>query len=290
MPTRRGWAGLVALLLCGASIAQEKTVATNGTPGAADSGGLATIVARMDEAAQRNRERYRPYVLIREFKLFSNDPQKPAAQVRAETSFVPPSKREFRILDQSGSSRGEGIVRRLLESESNAASSQSGTVSNDNYEFTLHGEASMNGRSCYLLELKARRKEQELVNGQAWVDKETFLIHRIEGEMAKLPSWWLRSVHVAITFEPVSGMWLPTATTAIADVKVAGRRVFMWRALSLQTDTRQTDTRPTDSGRGDGVRAESVEAALKREPSQKSRIAMLPLVALPPPAMVPNRR
>jgi hypothetical protein len=167
VPTRRGWAGLVALLLCGASIAQEKTVATNGTPGAADSGGLATIVARMDEAAQRNRERYRPYVLIREFKLFSNDPQKPAAQVRAETSFVPPSKREFRILDQSGSSRGEGIVRRLLESESNAASSQSGTVSNDNYEFTLHGEASMNGRSCYLLELKARRKEQELVNGQA---------------------------------------------------------------------------------------------------------------------------
>jgi hypothetical protein len=64
-----------------------------------------------------------------------------------------------------------------------------------NYDFRLIGEVEVKGRRCYALELLARRKDKNLVRGVVWVDSETYLLHRMEGEPAKTPSWWLKNVH-----------------------------------------------------------------------------------------------
>jgi hypothetical protein len=195
----------------------------------------------MELAANNSRERAYSYVLTREFQIFAKEQSNPYSQVLADVTFVPPSSKTFEILSHSGSSRGEGIVRRLLETESKAASSGDGEVTRDNYDFVLLGETFLAGKHCYLLGLSAKRPDQRLLNGQVWVDADTYEIRRIEGEMAKLPSWWLRSVNVEISFASVGGMWMQTAMTAVAEVRIVGKRTFTSQVLSLRmaSDERQ---------------------------------------------------
>ena len=84
-------------------------------------------------------------------------------------------------------------------------------------------EADVSGQRCYVLELLPRRKEQHLLRGDIWVDADTYLLRRFEGELAKSPSWWVRDVSVTFIYGDVGGMWLQTATEAAADVRILGR-------------------------------------------------------------------
>jgi hypothetical protein len=203
-------------------------------PPHASAADLQTIVIRMEKTATASRERAYPYVLTRKFQIFAKTEAQPYSQVVADIRFVPPASRTFQIVDHSGSSRGEGIVRRLLATESRATSSGDGEVTRDNYDFVWLGETSLNGRYCYLLGLKAKRGDQRLVNGKAWIDADTYVIRRIEGDMAELPSWWLRSVNVVISFATVGGMWMQTGMTVVADVRILGTRTFTSRVVALR--------------------------------------------------------
>ena len=52
----------------------------------------------------------------------------------------------------------------------------------DNYEFKVDpARDSANGRDCFVLDLKPRRKSPYLLNGKAWVDARTYLLVRIRG-------------------------------------------------------------------------------------------------------------
>jgi hypothetical protein len=113
------------------------------TPGS-PTADLHTIVVRMEQAADDNREQSRAHVLTRQFRIAGRK-QQPYSEVLAEVTFTPPAKKEFRILNRTGSSRGEGIVRRLLEDETKAAASEIGEVSRENYRFALLGETWLDG-------------------------------------------------------------------------------------------------------------------------------------------------
>ena len=165
---------------------------------------LSTIVQRMEQSAQDNRQNYRAYVITREYRLYGSDQQKPSSEVMAEVSFVPPTSKAFKITESNGSSRGETVVRRILESEQKDAQTGQapGAVSRQNYDFTLVGEQQLDGHPCYVLGLKPKRKEKNLIIGSAWVDENTYLVRRVQGQMAKMPSWWMKSVAVTLDFGP----------------------------------------------------------------------------------------
>ncbi len=226
-----------------------------------------TIVERVEQSAQVNRERYRSYVLTRKYLMYGGEAaEKPSSEVLAEITFVPPTTKEYKIVETRGSSRGEGIVRRILENESKAAATGNapGAVSRENYDFSYVGEASLDGHPCYILGLRPKHKEKSLLVGRAWVDKNTYLIRRIQGEMAKLPSWWLKSVDVTLDFDQVGGMWLQTQTKAVADVRVFGTHVLTAQALKVETgDTVARNVRPARPAarRNNGSRARIIIGA-----------------------------
>lgn len=203
---------------------------------AGQSADLTSIVDRMEQAAQANRTHYRPYIVTREYRMYGSDEQSPKSEVTAEVSFVPPTRKDFRITETNGSSRGEGIVRHILETESKAAASGSapGAITRENYDFEFLGEQHVDGRDCYVLKLSPKHEDKSLVKGQAWVDKATYLIHRVEGDMAKMPSWWLKSVHVTLEFSERDGMWLQERTKAVAEVRMFGRHVLTSQAVKFQ--------------------------------------------------------
>jgi hypothetical protein len=95
----------------------------------------------------------------------------------------------------------------------------------------------LDGQPCYLLGLKPKRKEKDLISGEAWVDKHSLLVRNIEGEIAKTPSWWLKRVRVKLAFADVEGTWLQTSMEAVADVRILGPHTLTSRIL----DYRGTD-------------------------------------------------
>ena len=108
------------------------------------------------------------------------------------------------------------------------------SISSQNYNFAYLGEDQLNDRSCYKLRITPKRKDISLIDGEIWVDKGSFLIPRIEGEMSKTPSWWLKKVHLVLDFGGLGGTWQQTGTHAVADVRMLGKRSLVSKVLDYR--------------------------------------------------------
>ena len=102
-------------------------------------------------------------------------------------------------------------------------------------------------RPCYPHGLKPKRKDKDLILGTAWVDKSSLLVLHIEGETAKSPSWWVRSVQIKLSFGDLSGTWLQTGMEAVADVRLFGTHTLTSRILDyLDIFISASDETPSD--------------------------------------------
>jgi hypothetical protein len=195
------------------------------------------IVGGLERAQGENRQHYRAYTLVRDYRLFSGRDLQPKSDVVAEISFVPPARKTFTIDKVIGASRGESIVRKILEHEvKTTAQDQGATVLNrENYDFVFLGMSLVDGHSCYVLQLQPKHKREDLVSGRGWIDAETYLPRLIDGDLAKNPSWWLKRVHLTLRFAEVGGMWLQTGTRAEADVRIFGEHTLTSKQINYQS-------------------------------------------------------
>ena len=219
--------GLIAGL-CSQIVAQQPT--------AMEAASLNSIIDAMQRVQSGGRPPL-PYVLIREYQLSSANRSGSSSHVVAEVDFMPPSSKNYKIQKFSGSDRGEQVVRRLLDREVEATSdgvNDKTALNRDNYDFTYMGETILDGQACYVLGLKPTRRDNELISGQAWVDKSSFRVLRIEGDLVKSPSWWLKKVHVKLNFADLRGNWLQTNMEAMADVRILGRHILTSRLLDYR--------------------------------------------------------
>jgi hypothetical protein len=184
----------------------------------------------MAQARAENRGLFRPYIVTRDYKLLGKERHKTKSQVIADVTFVPPDLKKYAIQQTNGTGLGERIVRRALESEAEVVKDYSLTdISLNNYDFRFVGEQNLSGQRCHVLELLPRRKDKNLLRGNIWVDANTYLLHRVEGEPAKNASWWLRDVRIALFYGDVAGMWLATASEATANVRILGQHTMVSR-------------------------------------------------------------
>ena len=209
---------------------------------------LSSIVQQVEKTQSEVRSEV-PYQIIREYRLLGAKSSGADAEVVAEVDFNPPTGKGYNIQRWSGNARGKQVVQRILDHEVESASSESNRsrtgLTTGNYDFTLMGESVLDGRPCYLLGLKPKRKEKDLIVGKAWVDKNSFSVLRIEGDTAKTPSWWLKSVHVTLAFGNLGGNWLQTSIEAVADVRFLGSQTLTSRILDYRgTDVTASRTLP----------------------------------------------
>ena len=191
---------------------------------------LTFIVEKMERAQAQVKI---PNHLKRDYRLSRANSATVDSEVIAEIDFRAPGN--YTIEKHSGSSLGAQLVKRVLEHEvSMAVSSQksrSAAITRENYSFSYLGEAVLDGQSYYLLRIDPRRKQPDLISGQAWVDKQTFLIRRLEGT-AKSPSIWVRKIHVRFDFDSPRGTWSLSNMEAIADVRFLGARRLTSHAMN----------------------------------------------------------
>jgi MucB/RseB N-terminal domain len=194
-----------------------------------------TIVTRMAQARTENRDRLRSYSVTRDYRLFGKERYAAKSEVIAEVIFVPPDLKQYTIQQSSGAGLGERIVRLMLEHETDIVKNYgSSDMSPANYDFRFVGEEELSGQHCYVLEMLPRRKDKTLLRGRIWVDSTTYLLHRAEGEPAKIPSWWLREVRIALVYGDANGMWLQTASESTADVRFLGRHTMLSRDVEYK--------------------------------------------------------
>lgn len=205
---------------------------------------LPDIVTRMHsaESAEQNRP---GYSLLRQYRLSGADSKTATSEVLAEVDYVPPSRKEFSIRKTEGSERGERIVRRVLEHEAKMAKgSIDSDFCSDNYDFALLRQEALNGKPTYVLQLKPKHEAVELLRGKAWVDAESFLVVRAEGEPAKSPSWWIKDLNIVIDYGRADGVWLPLTTRATADVRLVGTHILTSRDVEVHAVTENAKLSP----------------------------------------------
>ena len=187
----------------------------------------------MEQAQAESHAHMSPYSVTREYKFFGEDQQHAKSQVLARVDFAPPNQKDYTIEQSSGSGQGEKITRKVLDHEKQIAKGDdSGALNRENYDFEYLRTEGMNGRRAYVLQLTPKHSEKNLIKGLAWIDAETFHPLKIEGEPAKSPSWWVKSVKVTLNFGQVGDMWLQTGTRAVANVRLLGQHTMIARDVN----------------------------------------------------------
>jgi hypothetical protein len=193
---------------------------------------LTSIVQKMERAQA---DVSIPSHVKRVYRLSRVNSARVDSEVIAKIDFRAPGK--YSVEKRSGSSMGAQVVKRILEHEveigASSQKSRSAAVTRENYLFSYLGEAVLDGQSYYLLRLDPRRKQPELISGQAWVDKQSFLIRRLEGTV-KSPSVWVKKIHVQFDFDSPRGMWVLSNMEAIADVRFLGTRKLTSHVINYE--------------------------------------------------------
>lgn len=151
------------------------------------------------------------------------------------TEVVPERGFHYRVIAEGGSGLIRGrVLKQALESEREAwASGEIGrsTLGLANYEF----EVAESTDGLLKVALKPRRKSRMLVEGAMFLRPLDADLVRVEGTLAKGPSFWTPRVDVVRRYERIAGVRVPVALESVAHVRMVGRSSFRmsYRYLSV---------------------------------------------------------
>jgi hypothetical protein len=129
---------------------------------------------------------------------------------------------KYQIADERGSDYIRNkVLKAILSREQelvNKGESARAEISAANYLFEAAGEED---GFRYVL-LKAKRKDILLVNGRMVLSPDGSELIRVEGTLAKNPSFWTSSVNIVREFATLEGVRVPVSTSTLAKIKFAG--------------------------------------------------------------------
>jgi hypothetical protein len=147
--------------------------------------------------------------------------------IEAVTEFDAETGLRYRILAEEGSGRIRGVLKGVLDGERQATQpgkSRAAALTLENYEFeAIPAEAD----GLVAVRVKPRRREPALVDGTIYVTANDGDLVRVEGRLAKSPSFWTRSVDVVRRYERRAGTSMVVEVRSRADVKFAGPSDFV---------------------------------------------------------------
>jgi len=186
---------------------------------------------------ERQNLRVPRYTVTRHYTV-TNAHLKAPAIIRVLWSYVPGQGKQFKILEERGTS---GLTRRSIVSvlEEEAASSRQtldpSAITSGHY---LVKQQTDNG-SEYKLSLVPREKTKYLLNGTVSVQRADCAITGVDGVTAKRISFWVSEAHVIQEFAKYGEFWLPSKTRSIASVRFVGRTELLIEAGAYQFEDAQ---------------------------------------------------
>lgn len=143
--------------------------------------------------------------------------------IEAWTELTPDGRFTFEIVRQGGSDYIiKKVLRPLLENEEKLFATGDvarSAVTLENYD--LEGtEAASHGLVKLLV--KPKREEVSLIDGAVFVTKQEADLVRLEGRLAKNPSFWTKRVDVVRRYDRIGGVRVPVSLDSVAQVRFAG--------------------------------------------------------------------
>jgi hypothetical protein len=173
------------------------------------------FLARADEPLSRYRALRHLEARNERFKL--------QGWLEAWTELTPGGQFTYQIVREGGSEYIRNkVLRPLLENEEKLFATRDASrsaVTTQNYD--LRGSESAEPGVVKLL-VKPKRREVSLIDGAVFVTEDEADLVRVEGRLAKNPSFWTRRVDVVRRYSRISGVRVPTRLDSVAQVRLAG--------------------------------------------------------------------
>jgi hypothetical protein len=134
----------------------------------------------------------------------------------------------WRVIEEGGSERTrQKVLYELLKNEAATRLGAAGdaALTPANYDFAPM-PSSRGGQVS--IRLTPKRADARLIDGTLTVSTDGYPI-RLEGRMAKSPSFWVRSVSMVTHYGRFAGIALPTSVETLADVRMVGRSSLTMR-------------------------------------------------------------
>ena len=133
-----------------------------------------------------------------------------------------PNGFRYDIVNERGSETiRKKVFKSLLEKERELIAKsepEKADLTHDNYTFAPEST----GPGCRYILIKPKRKDVTLVDGRVVLSEDGRDVLRVEGMLAKNPSFWTNSVNVIRHYTKLDGVRVPIAIESIAKVKFAG--------------------------------------------------------------------
>lgn len=162
----------------------------------------------------------RPYRAVRQLEAENGSR---TGWLEAVTEFSPAAGFQYRISAEGGSEYIRGkVLKAVLEGERDLIARGEGSRSSlvlANYAFQANG---IDGEGLANVLLSPRRSEPALVSGTMFLKPGGGDLVRLEGRLAKSPSFWIKNVDIVRTYERIHGVIVPVALESTAQVRFHG--------------------------------------------------------------------
>jgi hypothetical protein len=183
------------------------------------------VVTKMVQHDDERRATFQGYTGFRRYVLENSKHHKEAEMV-VRMVYHKDGSKEFEVESSTGwGGARQHVFPRLLEAESEAShpgSPENSRMTPENYLFAMLRLDQLDGRKTYVLEVAPKKQKKYLMRGTIWVDAEEFAIVRMDGEPAKNPSFWIKSVHFGHRYQKVGPFWLAASDNSVSDARVFG--------------------------------------------------------------------
>jgi hypothetical protein len=208
------------------------------------------VIARMFERDLQRETAAGGYIGNRQYDLENHRFNRHARMVVNVTCDLDGTKHLQVVSEEGWKSANSRVLRKMLESESEASrpvERPKSRITFENYTFHMIEIVSLEGRPAYVIDVVPKREATYLFRGRIWVDAEDYALARVEGEPAKNPSFWIRSVHFTQENHKSGAFWFPSSTTSITKARIFGDTEvdIHYSAYTPLSDGAPGVTRPT---------------------------------------------
>jgi len=121
------------------------------------------------------------------------------------------------------------IITRLLQSEVDHVEKDDATqtaISPANYKFSYKGKADMQGRLVHVFQVKPHQKRAGLFKGRMYLDAYTGSLVRVEGNIVKSPSFFVKHIQFVQDYGDFDSFTLPVHIHSEARARLVGRTII----------------------------------------------------------------
>lgn len=192
----------------------------------------ANIIRSVDAAVRARYDNVIAFKATEHYAVFRGDDQThPAAEMTVIDNYKKGVGKTYTILAQSGSSAILKFgLQPLLDNEQKInlpGNMQKSWFISDNYQMKLHpgGLVQLNGRTCYLLDIAAKDKAPNTINGSMWIDASDGTLAQIDGVATEAASIFSGPAHMARQYANVDGYSMAMHARAESNSRLIGRTV-----------------------------------------------------------------